>query len=114
MARQLNIGILHANLYFNTTYSEYLIMADYINYMHNKTDARLKVQKRDPKGSFKTLKEIPSGKKDGPFDTHPVTELRFVVQSPRPVYFRFVEGIHRGDKNHIDGETGHPEGIGDS
>lgn len=84
-------------------------MADHIRYMHNDTDVKLRVEKRNSGGQYSKIAEIPKDEKDGPYDHIPLTELRFVVQSPRPVYFKIVEGEHEEEITHIDGETGHPD-----
>lgn len=85
-------------------------MVDHIHYMHNKTEVNLRVEERKADGSFSLKSEILPGKKDGPYDKIPITDLRFVVQSPRPVYFEFIPGKHKDNVTHIDGQTGHPGG----
>lgn len=84
-------------------------MADHIHYMHNDTDVKLRVEKRNSAGQYSKIEEIPKDDKGGPYDHIPLTELRFVVQSPRPVCFEIVEGEHEGDITHLDGKTGHPD-----
>lgn len=84
-------------------------MADHIHYMHNNTDVKLRVEKRNNGGQYSKIAEIPKDDNDGPFDHIPLTDLRFVVKSQKPVYFRIIDGGHSsGPKPHKDGETGHP------
>lgn len=85
-------------------------MAEHIRFMHNETDVKLRVKRENSGGQYSQIAEIHPGKKDGPYDHIPLTELRFVVQSPKPVYFEIVEGEHEGDLTHLDGRTGHPGG----
>lgn len=84
-------------------------MADHIHFMHNNTDAKLRVEKRNNGGQYSKISEIPPGKKGGPYDDIALTDLRFVAQSRKPVYFRIIDGNHSsGPKPHKDAETGHP------
>lgn len=84
-------------------------MADNIRFMHNETKDILHVEKKNDKGEYSKIAEIPGGKNGGPYNHIALSDLRFVVQSRKPVYFKFSPGEHEDDFTHMDGETGHPD-----
>lgn len=85
-------------------------MTDHIHYMHNETDGKLIVQKRNSGGQYSQIAEIPPDDKGGPYSHISLSDLRFVTQTQKPVYFRFVRRAKDGDITHMDGQTGHPGG----
>lgn len=86
-------------------------MSNHIHYMHNKTDGKLTIEKKDSSGRYTSVTDVPAGNSGGPFDDYNLSDLKFIFDCSHPVYFKFVRNKKdKDDITHIDGETGHPEG----